>query len=72
MLVLEGDLVLDLLELGLNPGIGLVAVSVKLRKSLETLLNPAVVDKPAGRLAVCMSVIVTLPAVPEQLTGRSG
>ena len=48
MLVLEGDLVLNLLELGLNPGIGLITVGVKPCKSLEALLNPAVVDEPAG------------------------
>jgi hypothetical protein len=72
VLVLEGDLVLDLLELGLNPGIGLVAVGVEPRKSLETLLNSAVVDKPAGRLAVCLSVFAILYALLEQLTGISG
>lgn len=71
MLVLEGDLLLNLLELGLNPGIGLVAVGVEPRKSFETLLNPAVVDKPARRFTVCLSVFATFFGVLGLLTGIS-
>ena len=47
MLVLKGNCVLDLLELGLNPRIRLVAVSMKFGKGPQALLYLAVINKPA-------------------------
>lgn len=50
MLVLVRDGVLDLLELGLHPRIGGVAVGVELGKCSQTELGLAMVDEPARRL----------------------
>lgn len=50
MLVLEGNGILDLLELGLNPRVGLITMGMEPGKSLETLLDVPVVNKPARRL----------------------
>lgn len=50
MLVLDGDALLDLLEFGAHPGVLGVAVGVQAGERLETFLDAAVVDEPAGGL----------------------
>jgi hypothetical protein len=49
VLVLEGELVLDLLELGLNPGVILVAMSVQLGQIAKAFLDATMVDQPTWR-----------------------
>jgi hypothetical protein len=50
VLVLEGDGVLDRLELGLDPRVGGVAVGVQLGERLQAKVGLAVVDQPAWGL----------------------
>jgi hypothetical protein len=50
ILLLVGKGFLDLLELGLDPDIVLIAMSMELCQILETLLTIALGDEPAGRL----------------------
>lgn len=49
-LALDGDGLLNLVELGADPRVRGVAVGVQLREGLEALLDAALVDEPAGRL----------------------
>lgn len=48
LLALDGQGVLDLEELGADPGIVLVALGVELGEGGETFVFPAVGDEPAG------------------------
>jgi hypothetical protein len=48
--VLESKLVLNLLKLGLNPWIGLVAMRVQLGEVSEAFLNTALIDEPSRAL----------------------
>jgi hypothetical protein len=45
--VLESKLVLDLLKLGLNPWVGLVAMRVQFGEVAQTLFNTALIDEPS-------------------------
>ena len=49
MFVFEGELILDLLELGLYPWIIFVAMGVEFGKIAKTLFDMAMVDQPSRR-----------------------
>lgn len=50
VLMLVGDSVLDLRELGNNPWIVLISMRMKLSKDSEALIRSTVVDEPTRRL----------------------
>lgn len=48
--MLEGDALLDLRVLGLNPGVIFISMSMKLCQGFQTLFGLIMIDQPTGRL----------------------